>query len=74
MPPKELRVQARRTMTVRLTQPQWRRVRAFALELDTSVQDMLIAGLNRIFVEHGQEQVDPDSPLLPPGRKRRRSA
>ncbi len=42
----------RRNLTVRLTPTQWRRVRDLALDLDVTVQDMLVAGLNRIFIEN----------------------
>jgi hypothetical protein len=74
MPAKEQGAPPRKMLSVRLTHPQWRRVRTFAVDLDTTVQDLLVAGLNRLFAEHSQEVLDPDSPLLPPTKKRKSRA
>jgi hypothetical protein len=63
----------RRTMTIRLPVPQWRRVKELALEIDCSVQELTVAGWNRIFAERGLELLDPDSPIAPPTRKRRKA-
>lgn len=56
----------RRNLTVRLTPLQWRRVRDLALDLDVTVQDMLVAGLNRIFTEHDRQPLNPTLGLPPP--------
>jgi hypothetical protein len=61
----------RRTLTVRLTVPQWKRVKSFAVELDVSIQMLLVAGLNRLLAENGQALLDPESPILPPTKKRK---
>jgi hypothetical protein len=62
----------RRTMTIRLSVPQWRRVKELALEIDCSVQDLAVAGFNRMFAERGLELLDPESTLRPPAKKRQR--
>ena len=56
----------RRNLTVRLSPAEWRRVRELALDLEITVQDMLVAGLNRIFVEQQREPLNPNLHLLPP--------
>ena len=58
--------QDRRNLTVRLTPMQWRRVRDLALDLDVTVQDMLVAGLNRIFTEQNLQPLNPTLCLPPP--------
>ena len=69
MPGTDSNAEPRRTMTIRLPVPQWRRVKELALDIDCSVQELTIAGLNRIFVERGEEPLDPESTILPPTKK-----
>jgi hypothetical protein len=61
----------RQSLTVRLAPDLRRRVRALAFELDATIQDLLIAGLNRIFTERGLDPIDPKSAIVPPTRKRK---
>jgi hypothetical protein len=63
----------RKDITLRLTIPQWTRVKALSVDMEQPIQQLMLAGFNRIFVERGMEPLDPDSPLLPPTKKRRSS-
>jgi len=40
-------------LTVRLTRPQWRRVKNLALDEQTSVQDLAVRGLSKLLEERG---------------------
>ncbi len=61
----------RRTLTIRLPVPHWRRVKELALELDCNVQELTVAGWNRLFAERGYELLDPDSTIVPPAKRRK---
>ncbi len=62
----------RRQTTLRLTAAELKRVKQVALDLDTTVLELIKAGLNRVFVENGYEPLDPASPIAPPAKKHRR--
>ncbi len=64
-------VPARRSLTVRLTPPQLKRIKAFAVEVELTVQDLLVAGLNCVFAQHSLDPIDPEVRLLPPPKTRR---
>jgi hypothetical protein len=72
MPSTDSGAEPRRTLTIRLPVPQWRRVKELALEIDCSVQELTIAGWNRMFAERGLDLLDPDSAIVPPKKKRKR--
>jgi hypothetical protein len=61
----------RKDITLRLTIPQWTRVKALSVEIEQSMQQIAIAGINRIFQERGHDPLDPESTILPTSKKRK---
>jgi hypothetical protein len=53
-------------MTLRLPPDQWRRSKDLCLDLNCTMSELVIAGLNRVFTERGLEPLDPASTILPP--------
>jgi hypothetical protein len=43
----------RKTVTLRLSPKQHKRLRAFSVEVESSIQDLLVLGLSRLMVDHG---------------------
>jgi hypothetical protein len=63
---------AGKTLVARFTVPQWRRLRGLAVELDTSIQQLFIAGLSRLLTERDQPPLNPEAPdFHPPPTKKR---
>jgi hypothetical protein len=54
-----------KTLVARFSVPQWRRIRGLAVDLDTTIQNLIVAGLGRLFTERGQQPLDPDAPDFP---------
>lgn len=62
-----------RKTSVRLPPDQWRRVKDESLDLDTTMNDLIVCGLNMYFTAKGQPPLDPDCPIKPPKHKSKRS-
>jgi hypothetical protein len=60
-----------RKLTIRLTTEQRRRLKNVANEIDSTIQDIAIAGFNCFLVARGLDPLDPNSPIQPPKKKRK---
>jgi hypothetical protein len=59
-----------RKTTFKVTLEQWRRIKDEALDEHTTMNALLIAGLNLWFTAKGEPPLDPDSPIKPKRHKR----
>jgi hypothetical protein len=59
---------ARKTLSVRLIQTDWKRIKGYAVEIETTTQDLLVAGLNAILDQRGLPLLD--TPTTVPIKKK----
>jgi hypothetical protein len=62
----------RRQFTIRMDFSDWRRVKQVALDLDVSVQQLVVAALSRVLVERGMAPIGPDPDDIIPTPKKRK--
>jgi hypothetical protein len=53
-----------KSMTYRLSKPEWARLNKFAIDLDKRVQGLIEHGLNLVFMEMGLPPLVEDDPML----------
>jgi hypothetical protein len=63
-----------RKTSVRLPPDQWRRVKDETLDLDATMNHLIVCALNLYFTQKGEPLLDPDCPVKPPKRHKRGDA